>query len=76
MKKDKAFQKRGAFAGVDYRIHYFPDDDVMSGSVAVELECLSRKFRIDVYRHDLKHTRKFIRALKKGLRRLKHGIRD
>lgn len=70
MKKDKPFTKRGAFAGTDYRIEYYPDDECMDKSVAINLQCLKLKFRIDMSASDVKRTRKFIKALKKGLKRL------
>lgn len=71
MKKYKPFTKRGAFAGNNYKVHYFPDDPAMERSMAVELSFLERRpFRLDIFASDVKHTRKFIKALKKGLRRL------
>ena len=52
------------------RIEYFPDDDTMERCLEVGLNFDKLRFKIHAFASDAKKTRKFIKALKKGLRRL------
>ena len=72
MKKDKAFAEKGSVCGVGWHIGYEPLEP-MTKEPWPHMTVLLDRSAIYIDEKAYKDLRKFIKALKKGLRRLERG---